>query len=54
MKNDEEKMNGLTSDREILKDEIMKLLDEIPLDRLKALYIKALVAKTLNAPNDNA
>lgn len=32
-------------DREMLKNELMKLLDEIPLERLKALYIKALVAK---------
>ena len=32
-------------DRETLKKELIKLLDEIPLERLKALYIKALVAK---------
>lgn len=32
-------------DREILKKELMKLLDEIPLERLKALYIKALVSR---------
>lgn len=34
-------------DREMLKKELMKLLDEIPLERVKALYIKALIAKTL-------
>lgn len=33
-------------DREILKTELMKLLDDIPLERLKALYIKALVASS--------
>ena len=33
-------------DREILKRELIKLLDEIPLERLKALYIKALVASS--------
>ena len=32
-------------DREILKMGLMKLLDEIPLERLKALYIKALEAR---------
>lgn len=32
-------------DREILKVALVKLLDEIPLERLRALYIKALVAK---------
>lgn len=32
-------------DREILKAALVKLLDEIPLERLRALYIKALVAK---------
>ena len=31
-------------DREMLKKELIRLLDEIPLERLKALYIKALVA----------
>ena len=35
---------NMKDDREILKRELMKLLDEIPLERLKALYIKALVA----------
>ena len=35
---------NVKDDREILKRELMKLLDEIPLERLKALYIKALVA----------
>ena len=34
----------MKDDRETLKMELMKLLDEIPLERLKALYIKALVA----------
>ena len=34
----------MKDDREILKRELMKLLDEIPLERLKALYIKALFA----------
>lgn len=34
-----------TKDREILKAALVKLLDEIPLERLRALYIKALVAK---------
>lgn len=42
-----EEMCGVTNDREILKAEILKLLDEIPLERVKALYIKALTAKTL-------
>jgi hypothetical protein len=37
---------GMKDDREILKRELMKLLDEIPLERLKALYIKALVASS--------
>ena len=37
---------NMTDDREILKMELMKLLDEIPLERLKALYIKALVASS--------
>lgn len=36
----------MEDDREILKRELMKLLDEIPLERLKALYIKALVASS--------
>ena len=36
----------MKEDREILKRELMKLLDEIPLERLKALYIKALVASS--------
>ena len=36
----------MKDDREILKRELMKLLDEIPLERLKALYIKALVASS--------
>lgn len=35
---------GLTNDREVLKRELIKLLDDLPLDRLKALYIKALVS----------
>lgn len=47
MENDERLCCCLTSDREILKEEIAKLLDEIPLERVKALYIKALTAKTL-------
>ena len=38
-------------DREILKMELMKLLDEIPLERLKALYIKALVASSAKVVN---
>lgn len=37
---------NVKDDREILKMELMKLLDEIPLERLKALYIKALVASS--------
>nr|DAD99052.1 MAG TPA: hypothetical protein [Siphoviridae sp. ctVzN31] len=37
---------SMKDDREILKRELMKLLDEIPLERLKALYIKALVASS--------
>lgn len=37
---------NVKDDREILKRELMKLLDEIPLERLKALYIKALVASS--------
>jgi hypothetical protein len=36
----------MKDDREILKRELMKLLDEIPLERLKALYIKALAASS--------
>ena len=36
----------MKDDREILKRELMKLLDEIPLERLKALYIKALVSSS--------
>lgn len=36
----------MKDDREILKRELMKLLDEIPLEWLKALYIKALVASS--------
>lgn len=39
---------GLTNDREILKREFIKLLDDLPLERLKALYIKALVAVAYN------
>ena len=38
-------------DREILKTELMKLLDDIPLERLKALYIKALVASSAKVVN---
>ncbi len=38
-------------DREILKKELMKLLDDIPLERLKALYIKALVASSAKVVN---
>lgn len=38
---------GIPNDQEILKTELLKLLDEIPLERVKALYIKALVAKSL-------
>ena len=38
-------------DREILKTELLKLLDDIPLERLKALYIKALVASSAKVVN---
>lgn len=38
-------------DREILKTELTKLLDDIPLERLKALYIKALVASSAKVVN---
>ena len=38
-------------DCEILKTELMKLLDDIPLERLKALYIKALVASSAKVVN---
>lgn len=34
----------MEQDREILKKEIVKLLADLPLERLKALYIKALVS----------
>ena len=37
--------NEQMKDRELLKSALVKLLDEIPLERLRALYIKALVAK---------
>lgn len=50
MGNDEKMENlccALTNDRELLKRGIMDLLDEIPLERVKALYIKALIAKSL-------
>lgn len=47
MENKEEMHRCLTDDRELLKAEILKLLDEIPLERVKALYIKALTAKSL-------
>lgn len=47
MENNEKLCCGLTDDREILKAEVLKLLDEIPLERVKALYIKALTAKSL-------
>lgn len=47
MENHENMCCCLTNDRESLKAEIMKLLDEIPLERVKALYIKALTAKSL-------
>lgn len=36
---------NLEKDRERLKAALVELLDEIPLERLRALYIKALVAK---------
>lgn len=39
---------GLTNDREVLKRELIKLLDDLPLERLKALYIKALVSVSHN------
>lgn len=47
MENMENMCRCLTDDREVLKAEILKLLDEIPLERVKALYIKALTAKSL-------
>lgn len=47
MGNNEGLQCGLTNDRDILKREIMKLLDDIPIERVKALYIKALAAKSL-------
>lgn len=33
------------NDRVLLKNALIGLLDDIPLDRLRALYIKALVAQ---------
>lgn len=36
---------GAASDRELLKKALIALLDDIPLERLKALYIKALIAR---------
>lgn len=47
MENKEKMCCCLTDEREVLKVEILKLLDEIPLERVKALYIKALTAKSL-------
>lgn len=47
MENNENMCYCLTDDREALKAEILKLLDEIPLERVKALYMKALTAKSL-------
>ena len=39
---------SIMDDREILKKELIKILNDIPLERLKALYIKALIAKEGN------
>lgn len=40
--------SGLTDDRAILTQGIIDLLRDLPLDRLKALYIKALVTKSMS------
>lgn len=41
----ENKARETATDRELLKEALIELLDDIPLERLKALYIKALIAR---------
>lgn len=41
MENKEEMCNGLTNDRELLKEEILKCIDRLDTERVKLLYITA-------------
>ena len=41
----ENKAREMVTDRELLKEALIELLDDIPLERLKALYIKALISR---------